>query len=109
MGLGRPLGPERRGWAGGSPAPGPAAWRGGTWGMAGTRWGAATTRAVRRLSLMNGRAEGRLSKISGTWPATASLSAGPEPRYGTWTTSVWVASLNISIIRWWMLPLPGEA
>ena len=47
---------------------------------AATRWGAATTMGTRRLSLMKGRAEGRLSKIMGTWPATVSFRAGPAPR-----------------------------
>ena len=58
---------------------------------------------------MKGRAEGRLSKISGTWPATASVSAGLSHGKGTCTMKVCVPSLNISIIRWVMLPLPGEA
>ncbi|MNU08553.1 hypothetical protein D3C72_2546460 [compost metagenome] len=51
----------------------------GTSGSEARRCGAATAIAIRRLSLMKGRAEGRLSKIIGTWPDTASLSAGPAP------------------------------
>ena len=52
----------------------------GTLGNTAKRWGAATTMGTKRLSLMNGKAEGRLSKIIGTWPATVSLRAGPAPR-----------------------------
>ena len=40
----------------------------------------ATTMGTRRLSLMKGSAEGRLSKMIGTLPATVSTSAGPAPR-----------------------------
>ena len=49
-------------------------------GSAARRVGAATTMGTRRFSLMKGSAEGMLSKIIGTWPATVSLRAGPAPR-----------------------------
>src|SRR6218665_1967272 len=52
----------------------------GTFGKAATRWEDATTIGTRRFSLMNGRAEGRLSKTIGTWPATGSVRAGTTVR-----------------------------
>jgi hypothetical protein len=53
----------------------------GTLGNCARRCGAATTMGISlRLSLMKGSAEGMLSKMIGTWPATVSLSAGPAPR-----------------------------
>jgi hypothetical protein len=48
----------------------------GTLGSCARRCGAATTIGTSRPSLMKGSAEGRLSKIIGTWPATVSFSAG---------------------------------
>ena len=65
----------------------------GTFGSTARRCGAATAMAIRRPSLMKGRAEGRLSKIIGTWPATVSFSAGPAPRYGMCVTKVFVRLL----------------
>jgi hypothetical protein len=52
----------------------------GTLGRAATRWGAETTMGISLPALMKGSAEGRLSKIMGTWPATVSFRAGPAPR-----------------------------
>ena len=58
---------------------------------------------------MKGSADGRLSKIIGTWPATTSLSAGPAPRYGMWVTKVPERFLKSSICRWPMPPVPELA
>ena len=58
---------------------------------------------------MKGSADGRLSKMIGTWPATVSFSAGPAPRYGMWVTKVPDRFLNSSICRWPMPPVPELA
>ncbi|MNW07290.1 hypothetical protein D3C71_2038600 [compost metagenome] len=58
---------------------------------------------------MKGSAEGRLSNTMLTWPATASFSAGPEPRYGMWTTETFALLLYNSICRCPMLPVPAVA
>src|SRR5689334_559601 len=78
----------------------------GTLGSTARRVGAATTIGISRPSLMKGRAEGRLSKIIGTWPAIVSFSAGPAPRYGMCVTKVLERLLNSSICRWPMPPVP---
>ena len=44
---------------------------------------------------MKGRAEGRLSMMTGTWPATASFSAGPAPR-----TRPLMAAMDACNARW---------
>src|ERR1700740_2106921 len=80
----------------------------GTLGTRFSRWGAATTMGIRRPSLMKGSAEGRLSKIIGTWPATVSFSAGPAPRYGMCVTNVPVILLYNSICRWPVPPVPDD-
>ena len=81
----------------------------GTFGSTASRCGAATTIGTSRPSLMKGSADGRLSKMIFTWPATVSLSAGPEPRYGMWVMKVPVRFLNSSICRWAMPPVPELA
>ena len=58
---------------------------------------------------MNGSADGRLSKIIGTWPPTVSISAGPEPRYGMCAMKVPDKFLNNSICRCAMPPVPEVA
>src|SRR6476469_3217569 len=80
----------------------------GTLGRPGTRCGAATTIGISRLSLMKGKADGRLSKIIGTWPPTVSFSAGPAPRYGMCVTNVPDRFLYSSICRWPMPPVPDD-
>jgi hypothetical protein len=52
----------------------------GVFGSSARRCGAATTMGISLPLLMKGSAEGRLSKMIGTWPATTSFSAGPAPR-----------------------------
>ena len=81
----------------------------GTFGSTARRCGAATTIAISRPSLMNGSAEGMLSKTIGTWPATVSFKAGPAPRYGMCVTKVPDRLLNSSICRWPMPPVPELA
>ena len=80
----------------------------GTLGSAARRCGAATTIGTSRPSLMKGSADGRLSKMIGTWPATVSFSAGPAPRYGMCVTKVPVRLLYSSICRWPMPPVPDD-
>jgi len=58
---------------------------------------------------MKGSADGMLSNMIATCPATTSLSAGPAPRYGMWVTKVLVRLLYSSISRWPMPPVPEEA
>ena len=65
----------------------------GTFGSAARRCGADTTIGIRRPLWMKGMAEGMLSNMIGTWPATTSLSAGPAPRYGMCVTKVLVRLL----------------
>src|SRR6218665_723949 len=81
----------------------------GTFGKAATRWEDATTIGTRRFSLMNGRAEGRLSKTIGTWPATVAVRAGAAPRQGICATKVPVRLLYSSICKWPMPPVPDDA
>ncbi len=49
-------------------------------GKEGARSFVVTARPRREPALMNSEAEGRLSNWIGTWPATTSFRAGPEPR-----------------------------
>jgi hypothetical protein len=65
----------------------------GTFGSAARRWGADTTIGISRPLVMKGIAEGMLSNMIGTWPATTSFSAGPAPRYGMCVTKVFVRLL----------------
>ena len=58
---------------------------------------------------MKGSAEGRLSKMMGTGPATVSFSAGPAPRYGMCVMKVPERFLNSSVCRWPMPPVPELA
>ncbi len=81
----------------------------GTSGIEGRRCGAATAIAMSRFSLMNGSADGRLSKIIGTWPATASLRAGPAPLYPMCSSPRPDSDLNSSICRWPIPPVPEVA
>ena len=81
----------------------------GTLGSCSRRLGAATAIGTSLPAWMKGSAEGRLSKIISTWPETASLSAGPEPRYGICVMKVLVWSLNSSICRCRMVPVPDDA
>jgi hypothetical protein len=55
---------------------------------------------------MKGSAEGRLSKMIGTWPATVSFSAGPAPRYGMWVMNTPARLLYSSVCRWPIPPVP---
>ena len=55
---------------------------------------------------MNCSVEGRLSRITGTWPETTSLSAGPAPLYGTCVMVVTVRLLNSSICMCVIEPVP---
>src|SRR5438105_5189653 len=87
----------------------PSSLKVGTFGSAARRSGAATATATSRPSLTKGRADGRLSKIIGTWPATASFKAGPAPRYGMWVMKVPVSDLNNSICKWPIVPVPELA
>src|SRR5262245_23341589 len=45
---------------------------------------------------------GKVTMVASIWPPTASMTAGPAPRYGTWTTGTpaWTSS---AIARW-----PGD-
>ena len=47
--------------------------------------------------------------ITCTCPPTRSVTAGAEPRYGTWTRSTPVIALNSSPARCGVVPLPEEA
>src|SRR5438067_6201534 len=87
----------------------PASLKVGTLGSMGMRSGAATASAMRRPSLMKGRAEGRLSKMIGTCPAMVSFSAGAAPLYGMCVMYVPVSDLNSSICKWPMPPVPELA
>ncbi len=78
----------------------------GTLGSTARRCGAATTIGTSRPSLMKGSAEGRLSKMIITWPATVSFSAGPAPRYGMCVMKVPDRLLYSSVCRWPMPPVP---
>src|SRR6516225_7684223 len=58
---------------------------------------------------MCGSDEGVASNITCTWPAKRSVSAGDEPRYGTWTISTPAIILNSSPTTWCVEPLPADA
>ena len=85
----------------------PASLKVGTAGSCGSRCGAATTMGTSWPDWMKGRAEGRLSNTMATWPATVSLRAGPEPRYGMCVTKAPDRLLYSSICRWPMEPVPA--
>ena len=68
------------------------------------------TASARSLPLFTcGRTPGPVSNIIDTCPAMRSVIAGGPPLYGTWTRSMPAADLNISIVRWFVRPLPPEA
>ena len=52
------------------------------------------------------RLNGTVSIMKDTWPAIRSVTAGVEPRYGTWTASMPVTSLNCSVAMCAELPRP---
>ena len=81
----------------------------GTLGSWASRCGAATTMAISLPSRMKGSADGMLSKMIGTCPATVSFSAGPAPRYGMCVMNTPARLLNSSVCRWPMPPVPELA
>src|SRR5262249_24518020 len=58
---------------------------------------------------MCGSDEGVASNITCTCPPKRSVSAGVEPRYGTWTISTPAIILNNSPVTWLVDPLPAVA
>ena len=54
-------------------------------------------------------ADGMLSNIIGTWPATVSFSPGALPRYGTWVRRMPAVLANSSPARCSEVPVPGVA
>ena len=53
--------------------------------------------------------DGRLSKMTSTWPPIRSVSAGPAPLYGTCSMLQPVIDLNSSPERCTEVPLPDDA
>ena len=50
-----------------------------------------------------------LSNITSTCPLIMSVSAGAEPRYGTWVIFTPVIAMNNSSDRWIEVPFPDDA
>ena len=58
---------------------------------------------------MCGRPVGRSPNHTCTCPPTRSVTAGAEPRYGTWARSTPAIALNSSPARCGVVPAPDEA
>ena len=82
----------------------------GTSGRNGNRSLLATASGFSRPARISWSADGIGVNITGTWPPTMSVIAGPAPPlYGTCTMSRFATPRNSSISSRFRLPLPGEA
>src|SRR5713101_900025 len=81
----------------------------GTSGSASLRISVVTASARSLPDLMNSIEDGILSNIASTVPPIRSVSAGPEPRYGTWVILTPVIAMNNSPDRCTDVPLPDDA
>src|SRR6056297_790985 len=80
----------------------------GTPSSFGDRSGVVTAKARNAPDSICGMAEGRLSNITSTSPASNAGTASPLPRNGTWVMFAPVRDLNISPDRWIELPTPDD-
>src|SRR6516162_6894609 len=81
----------------------------GTSGRLVMRWGDATAMSFNLPALTSGNDTPRLSNMQSTLPATRSLSAGAEPRYGTFCSFTCAIIWNISEVSCEVVPLPWVA
>jgi hypothetical protein len=81
----------------------------GTSGSAAMRLGVATARSLSCPPFTSASDTPRLSNMRSTLPATRSVSAGAEPRYGTCWNFTPAISWNSSEVRWEVVPLPWVA
>src|SRR6516162_10401904 len=81
----------------------------GTSGRLVMRWDDATAMSFNLPALTSCKDTPRLSNMQSTLPATRSLSAGAEPRYGTFCSFACATSWNISEVNCDVVPLPCVA
>src|SRR5207253_9645040 len=81
----------------------------GTSGADGKRFAPVEAMRRARPSFTNGRMLPGTRNEALTWPPTRSVTAGPEPLYGTCVTSMCAALFSISIVRCEALPMDTEA
>src|SRR5580658_9458506 len=81
----------------------------GTSGTVPTRCLVATARIRALPDLCNSSDVASSVNIRSTWLAIRSLSAGPVPLYGTWTSLVWVIDSNRAAVRCDVVPGPCDA
>src|SRR5215203_3325371 len=78
-------------------------------GAAGVRFAVVTPRPRSLSAWISGSTAPILLNMTSTRPGSRSLSAGPAPRYGTWSISTLASRLNSSPERCTEVPWPDDA